>query len=121
MKGMNKIRKIIPLKDVVFDFFVNLWHIRLIIILQFFLILINYFVFLYAEGDFLTNNHSALLITIDKVINSGLTDFSPHSDLGKIVYLFNSIYGYFILGIIVWIVQMSISNHKLKDSKFLLF
>ena len=77
--------------------------------------------FKYAEINHFAENDNPFSITIGSIVGANISDYMPATAIGKLVTTINSIYGYFLLGLIIWIVQASLSNHKPKSARFILF
>jgi len=121
MNDTSKVAQIIPLKNVLKDFAINLWHLRVILGLLIVFIVINYFAFSIAESNNLKETDSVFLIILDNILHSNLSNYIPISQLGILISILNSLYGYFILGLIIWIVQASINDQKVKKAKYFIF
>ncbi len=63
----------------------------------------------------------SMVISLNYVTNTQITEYSPTSTGEKIVAILNSIIGLILLGLLIWIIQESIRGQELKKSRFFFF
>ena len=120
--------EILPFRPVAGHFFRNLWYLRFFMLLFAAALMISSGVLLLAEGSQLDAGSGgsalcvrALGVTVEGVLLGGSQGYVPVTALGKAVTLFNSLLGYALLGILIWVIEQSLSGHRLTKSKYLVF
>ena len=117
---------ILPFRAVIKDFISNLWHLRLFFLLIFISILLSTGVLVIFEGKLINPTGelfeqiiSSFVIILKDIFSYSVEDYSSTTYISKSVRFFNSLIGYFLLGLLLWVIQESLSNHRLKKSKWL--
>jgi len=119
---------ILPFKPIIRDFIRNLWYLRFIVLLIATVLLVSSGILAFAEGPYLDPQATffglwgrAIGVTLEGFSFSASRAYSPVTVIGKIVEILNSFISYIVLGIFIWVVEQSLTGHKLKKSKYLLF
>ena len=116
---------ILPLKPIIHDLLKNIWHLRTVLgALELFLVASGIALYVIEELVFGNSAHGALFwieISFDDVIPPTLAKEISTSIFSMWVRKLNGLAGYLLLGLIVWVVQRSISGHNLKASRFVFF
>jgi hypothetical protein len=117
---------ILPFWPVIRDFIRNIWYLRLFIIVIFFIILASSGILVLAEAKNINVNGTAaclwsrsFAITLNDVFFGLAPRYSPITFFGKAVEILNSLIGYILFGVLIWVVEQSLSDHQLKKSKYL--
>ena len=120
--------EILPFGPVVGHFIRNLWYLRFFLLLFTAALLASSGVLYLAEGPHLAAHAGdsalwlrALGVTLEGVFLGGSPGYVPLSATGRAASIFNSLLGYVLLGILIWVVEQSLSGHKLTKSRYLLF
>ena len=119
---------ILPFRPVLRDFIRNLWVLRFFFFLIALLLLISSGVTAFAEAPQLASGGtliSAWSRAIGVTLNSFLFGFGqgyiPVTVLGKAAQVLNSFISKLLLGVLLWVIQQSLSDHALKKSRYMLF
>jgi hypothetical protein len=117
---------ILPFWPVIKDFIINIWHLRLFLLLIFATLILSTGILVATEGKFLVPEGmignqicSAILFTLNDVLPGSVVAYSPTTLAGKVVRIFNSLIGFVLLGLLLWVIQKSLSDHRLKKAKYL--
>lgn len=115
---------ILPFRPVLRDFLRNLWVLRLFIFLMAVALLISSLALALAEGSQLASG-GTILNAWGRALGLSLNVFGqtylPVTALGKAAQVLNSFVSKLLLGVLLWVIQQSLSGHTLKKSKFILF
>jgi len=112
---MNKSwKQIIPFKSAFKDLLVNFWHLRAFFLLIIGFILINGIGFHFFEKEHYNCTDYSIDIIIDNILPTNFSTYIAQTSIGKIILVINSLLGYILLGFILWIIQTSFSDQKLK-------
>ncbi len=119
---------ILPFWPVLRDFARNIWYLRLFLIILLIVLLASSGVLTLAEGGNLDPNETggclwcqALVITLNDVFLGLAVRFTPVTFWGNAAGLVNSFIRYLFLGILIWVIEQSLSDHRLKKAKYLFF
>jgi hypothetical protein len=119
---------ILPFWPVLRDFVRNIWYLRLFIIVILITMLASSGILALAEGKNIDPNGTAaclwsrsFTITLNDVFFGLATRYSPVTFFGKAASILNSFIGYILLGVLIWVVEQSLSDHQLKKSRYLIF
>lgn len=119
---------ILPFWSVIRDFIKNLWYLRLFFLLIFLTLLASSGVLVFAEGKNIDPNgtfasqwSSAIGITLNGLFLGLVTRYTPVTFIGKAAEILNSMISYILLGMLIWVIEQSLSDHHLKKSKYLFF
>ena len=129
MASRNHLFKgILPFRPVLYELVLNLWHIRLFLVLVFLMLLVS------AGGLFLTERDDlrqfvgagsaakeALFVTASAVLPVQVSSYHVASGLAKCLLLLDGLCGFVLLGLILWVVQESMSGQQLKRARYLIF
>lgn len=115
---------IMPVKPLLRDIFLNIWHLRLIVLIVLIILIISNVLLWTFETKGIESNtienvsfFNAILISIDTILPSNTTDYAFTSTIGNTFALLNSIIGYIMLGFIIWILQESMKDQPLRKRK----
>lgn len=119
---------ILPFRPVLRDFIRNLWVLRFFFFLIALLLLASCAVMALAEGPHLASGGTfiglwsrAIGITLNGFLFGFGQDYVPVTAFGKAAQILNSFISKVLLGVLLWVVQQSLSDHVLKKSKYVLF
>ena len=118
---------ILPFRPVLRDFIRNLWVLRFFFFLIAVLQLISSALMAFAEGvhfsdgTFISFWNRVIGVTLNGFFFGFGQGYVPVTVLGKTAQILNSFINKLILGVLLWVVQQSLSDHALKKSKFMLF
>jgi hypothetical protein len=119
---------ILPFRPVLRDFIRNLWVLRFFFFLIAVLLLISASSLAFAEGThlvpggtFISAWSRAIGITMNNFLFGFGQGYVPVTVLGKAAQILNSFISKLLLGVLLWVVQQSLSDHTLKKSKYMLF
>ena len=119
---------ILPFRPVLRDFIRNLWVLRFFFFLIAGLLLISSAGIAFAEGPQFTSLGTFINAwgrAIGVTLNGFLFGFGqadiPVTLLGKAAQVLNSFISKLLLGVLLWVVQQSLSDHTLKKSRYLFF
>ena len=118
---------ILPFRAIIVDFLNNLWHLRLFLIIIFVIVCTSSAIFYTSENNYILPNEpikeklkEMLFIIVSDVAPGKISNYSAKTDLGKCVTVINSFCGFVLLGLLIWVIQQSMSGHNIKKSKFLI-
>jgi hypothetical protein len=119
---------ILPFRPVWRDFIRNLWVLRFFFFLIAVLQLISSALMAFAEGVPPASDGTLISFwrrVIGVILNGFFFGFGqgyvPVTVLGKTAQILNSFLNKLILGVLLWVIQQSLSDHVLKKSIFILF
>jgi len=119
---------ILPFRPVLRDFIRNLWVLRFFFFLIAGLLLISSAGIAFAEGPqfaslgtFINAWGRAIGVTLNGFLFGFGQVYVPVSLLGKAAQVLNSFISKLLLGVLLWVVQQSLSDHTLKKSRYLFF
>lgn len=119
---------ILPFRPVLRDFIRNLWVLRFFFFLMAVVLLVSCSVMALAEGPRLASGGTffhAWVRSMYVVLNGFFFGYgqayAPVTVLGKTAQVLNSFISKLLLGILLWVIQQSLSEHTLKKSKYILF
>lgn len=118
---------ILPFRPVLRDFIRNLWVLRFFFFLIAVLQLISSALMAFAEGVPASDGSfiSFWSCVIGVILNGFFFGFGqgyvPVTVLGRAAQILNSFLNKLILGVLLWVIQQSLSDHALKKSIFILF
>ncbi len=115
---------ILPFRPVLRDFIRNLWVLRLFFFILMVVLLTSSLGLAFAErsqlassGTFLSAWAHAVSVTLS---GFGQT-YVPVTIVGRAAQVLNVFVSRLLLGILLWVIQQSLSEHTLKKSKYILF
>jgi hypothetical protein len=119
---------ILPFRPVLRDFIRNLWVLRFFFLLIAALQLGTSALMACAQGVHPAADGAAIGfwnrivgVTLDGFFFGFGQGYVPLTALGRTAQILNSFLNKLILGVLLWVVQQSLSGHALKKSKFMLF
>lgn len=119
---------ILPFWPILYDFIKNVWYLRFFIVVILVILLASSGILAVAEGTNIDPNGTvsclwcrSIAITLNDVFFGFETGYSPVTFIGKAADILNTFIGYILLGILIWVVEQSLSEHQLKKSKYLFF
>lgn len=121
-------KQILPLGKILKDLWKNFWHLRTIFLLIIILLLLNSFVFYLVEAKHIESKETQIqkasdiiFITLNNTLPINITNYIPKTRLGKVILILDSLCGFMLLGLVIWIIQVSIKDQIIKESKCLFF
>lgn len=119
---------ILPFWPVLRDFIRNLWVLRFFFFLIAIMLLVSSAVMAWAEGAHLASDGTfislwgrAVEITVNGFLFGFGQEYVPVTAPGKAAQVLDSFISKLLLGLLLWVVQQSLSDHMLKRSKYMLF
>jgi hypothetical protein len=119
---------ILPFWPVLRDFIKNIWYLRLFLLVILITLLASSVILVLAEGQNLDPNGTginlwgrALGVTFNGLFFGLVTTYTPVTFFGKATEILNSMISYILLGMVIWVIEQSLSDHRLKKSKYLFF
>ena len=119
---------ILPFWPVVKDFFFNIWHLRLFLIVIISTLILSTSILVATEGNTLVPDGPldakicrAIRVTLNEVLPGSAEAYSPITAVGRCVRILNSLMGFILLGLLLWVIQESLGDHKLKRARYLFF
>jgi hypothetical protein len=124
----SPLHEILPFRPILTDFAKNLWHLRLFLLAILLFLLLGSAAFFWFEGAYLLPKASTaarckevLYVTFSALIPVKVSEYSPKTDLGKCIILSEGLCGFILLGLILWVIQSSMANQRLRKSKYWIF
>jgi hypothetical protein len=119
---------ILPFRPVLRDLIRNLWYLRFFLFLIFLFLLISSIILVIFEGSHLAPQGTfvsrwgiALWITFNGILFNFRQDYTPSTIIGEAMEILNSLISYILLGIMIWVIEQSLTGHKLEKSRYFLF
>lgn len=119
---------VLPLAPIIRHFFLNVWHLRFVLLALIALLVAASFLLLVVEGESILPGAEAasrlkelFFISAAALFPVNVSSFKPATDAGRLLTLVLSSCGYFLLGLVVWLVQTSMTGLRLKVARYCFF
>jgi hypothetical protein len=116
---------ILPLRPILADIATNLWHLRLFLLVILLFLLLCGAAFFWSEGAYLLpaantagRLKEVLFVTFSALMPVKTSNYAPQTDLGKFIIMSEALCGFVLLGLTLWVIQVSMANHRLRKSKY---
>ena len=122
-------KRIMPFKSTISAIFRRLWYLRTFLLLLVVVMLLSAFLLLLFENNQtgtqfvqpVKNYCDALFLTISTACTLSFGNSGAISTVGRVLLLFDSLVGFVIIGLIVWIIQYCIGENTLVESRGMFF